>query len=193
LAHVDADLRDDDLGGALVNPGDRVEQVDLVRERGDHLIDAGREVLDGLVDVVDVGQDVADHEAVVLGDEVALERLFELCQLGPQATSCEIRQRLGIVVAGDELVEHRARGDPEGLGRHAGELASVLEHLVESLNLTSALFDLGLAISGQVTQRADRLGGTKLGRTNPCSTSWQIHAESARRSFCRARVADAGR
>ncbi|MQB00398.1 MAG: hypothetical protein GEU78_08925 [Actinobacteria bacterium] len=49
-----------------------LEQLHLSGERDDHLFDARRELFDSLIDVVDVRQDVADHEAMVLGDEVFL-------------------------------------------------------------------------------------------------------------------------
>ena len=78
-----------------------------------------------------MGQDLSRHEAMVLGDEVAFERVFELRQLDAQTPLGEIGERFGVVVAGDELIEHRASRRPERLGRHARELdAGVLEHLV---------------------------------------------------------------
>jgi len=60
LAHVRADLGQDDFGGALVDPGDGVQQRHLLSVRGDHLLDPRRQHRDGLVQVVDVGQDVSD-------------------------------------------------------------------------------------------------------------------------------------
>jgi hypothetical protein len=57
LAHVRADLGHDDLGGAPVDPGDGVQQRHLGGVRADQLLDPRRERGDGLVQVIDVGQD----------------------------------------------------------------------------------------------------------------------------------------
>jgi hypothetical protein len=69
LAHVRADLGHDDLGGTLVDPGDGVQQRHLLGVRGDHLLDPRRQHPDGLVQVVDVGQDLGDQQPVMVGAE----------------------------------------------------------------------------------------------------------------------------
>jgi hypothetical protein len=66
-----ADLGQDDLGGALVDPADGVQQRHLLSERGDHLLDPRRPHRDGLVQVVDVGQDLGDQQPVMVGAEPA--------------------------------------------------------------------------------------------------------------------------
>lgn len=76
LGHVYPDLGHDDLGGPPVHTGDGVKPLYLHRERGDHLFDPGAQRGDRLVQVVDVSQDVADQQAVVLGPEPPLERLL---------------------------------------------------------------------------------------------------------------------
>jgi hypothetical protein len=81
LAHVRADLGHDDLGGALVDPGDGVQQRHLLSERGDHLLDPRRQHRDRLVQVVDVGQDLSDQQPVMVGADVAGQRLPQRRQL----------------------------------------------------------------------------------------------------------------
>ena len=44
-AHVDAELGDQHLGGRAADAGDRLQQVTLAGERGDHLLDPLREVV----------------------------------------------------------------------------------------------------------------------------------------------------
>ena len=77
LAHVGADLGHDDLGGALVDPGDGVQQRHLLGVRSDQLLDPRREGGDGLVQVVDVGQDLGDQQPVMVGAEPAGQRLAQ--------------------------------------------------------------------------------------------------------------------
>lgn len=77
VGHVDPNLGDEHLGHALVDAGDRIAQLNRLGERDHHPIDLGREGIDDLLDVVDVGQDVADHERV-MSAEASLDRLFEL-------------------------------------------------------------------------------------------------------------------
>ena len=84
LAHVRADLGHDDLRGPLVDPGDGVQQRHLLSERADHLLDPCREGGDGLVQVVDVGQDLGDQQPVMVGPEPAGQGLPQRRQLGPE-------------------------------------------------------------------------------------------------------------
>src|SRR5215472_7545108 len=63
--HVDAELGDEDLRGALVHAGDDVEASQLVCKGGDHRVDLGAHRLDRLVEVVEVGQDLRDQKGVV--------------------------------------------------------------------------------------------------------------------------------
>ena len=102
-AHVGADLGDDHLGCAPLNAGDRAEQLNGRRERGDLLLDRVREPVDLLVEEVDVGEDRADPQRVQL-IEAALERLLERRELraqpalapgrrAPPGRSCRARAR----------------------------------------------------------------------------------------------------
>jgi hypothetical protein len=84
LAHVRADLGHDDLGGALVDPGDGVQQRHLLGDRGEHLLDPRRQHRDRLVQIVDVGQDLSDQQPVMVGAEPAGQRLPQRRQLGPE-------------------------------------------------------------------------------------------------------------
>jgi hypothetical protein len=57
-----------------------------------------------------------------------------------------------------ERVEHRPPGDAEDIGGHAVELdPGVPKGLVQLLGL-ALLFDLGLAVAGQLADCANRLG-----------------------------------
>jgi hypothetical protein len=75
LTHVRADLGHDDLGCPLVDPGDGGQQRHLLGEGGDHLLDPLAQQGNGLVQVVDVGQDLGDQQPVMVGPEPAGQRL----------------------------------------------------------------------------------------------------------------------
>jgi len=75
LAHVRADLGHDDLRCPSVDPGDGVQQRHLLGVGSDQLLDPRREGGDGLVQVVDVGQDLGDQQPVMVGPEPAGQRL----------------------------------------------------------------------------------------------------------------------
>ena len=82
-AHVGADLSDDHLGVAAADTGDRLEQRQRRRERGDLLLDPVRAGTDRLVQVVEVGEDLGDEEGVVAA-EARLQGAPEGGQLGAQ-------------------------------------------------------------------------------------------------------------
>jgi hypothetical protein len=105
--HVDADLADDALGSAALDAGDRAQQFNRQRERADLLLDHHAELLDLLIEEIDVAQDRSDPQPV-MGVEVAGQRLLELADLRPQPPDGELREHVGIGLAGDERVEHRA-------------------------------------------------------------------------------------
>jgi hypothetical protein len=91
LAHVGADLGHDHLRCPLVDPGDGVQQRHLLGVGGDHLLDPRREGGDGLVQVVDVGQDLGDQQPMLVGAEPAGQRLPQRWQLGPEPNSWPTR------------------------------------------------------------------------------------------------------
>src|SRR5215213_6394702 len=66
--HVDADLGDDDLGGAFADPGDGVQPVTGHRERGDHLVDAAVQGGDGAFQVLQVVKGQPDQQRVVVAE-----------------------------------------------------------------------------------------------------------------------------
>jgi len=105
-AHVDADLGDQDLGGALLDARDRHQQVTVRRERAELLLDLGREPVDRLVEEVDVREDLPDDQRVLVG-EAADQRLAQRRDLLAQLATCELCEHVRIGRAGHQRVEHR--------------------------------------------------------------------------------------
>ena len=95
-----------------MNAGDRAEQLNGRRERGDLILDCVREAVDLLIQEVDVREDRADPQRVQLV-EATLERLFERGQLRSQAPLRQLGEHLGVGRAVHERVEHRPAGDAE--------------------------------------------------------------------------------
>ena len=158
--HVDADLGDQHLGGALLDAGDRHQQLTLPGERGDPLLDLARQPVDRLVEEVDVREDLRDDQRV-LGVKAAHERLPERGDLLAQLALWPARRaRSGSVVP----VKRARRASPRpdlprmSVATQSSLMPGVLEDLVQPRGLALALLDLRLAIPGQVPQGADRLG-----------------------------------
>ena len=72
--HVGADLGEDVLRGAGLDPGERAQQLNMRLERAQYLLDRVGEPLDLLIEEVQVREDRADQQRVV-GVEAALQRL----------------------------------------------------------------------------------------------------------------------
>src|SRR5437660_1529674 len=68
--------REQHVGGAVVDPGDRVQQLDLTGERAGELLDSFGQCLNRFVQEVDLREHLADQERVVAG-EAALERVAQ--------------------------------------------------------------------------------------------------------------------
>ena len=124
LTHVRADLGQDDFGGASVDPGDGVQQRHLLSVRGDQLLDPRRERGDGLVQVVDVGQDLSDQQPVMVGAEPAGQGRPQRWQLGPEPALGSCGQHLRVVGAGHQGFQHRPAGDADDVGGHTRQLGS---------------------------------------------------------------------
>jgi hypothetical protein len=151
-----ADLGQQHLGGALVDAGDRVQQLQLTGERARQLLDPARQSRDGLVQEVDLREHLGDEQRVVAG-EATLERCAQGGDLLAQRALGQLGEDLGIVSARDQRVEHLAGGFAEHLGGDRGQFdPGVLQRLLHALHLTAALLDLGLAVADQVTQLAQR-------------------------------------
>jgi hypothetical protein len=129
-----------------------------VVERGDHPVDLGGDPVDLGGRRVDALQHQLAQEAVMVV-EVAGQRLLQDRDLGPHAGACQLGERLGVALAGDERLEQLASRHPEEVADHAGELdLGVLEELLQPLLFPGPLPDQAAPVAGQVAQLADRLG-----------------------------------
>jgi hypothetical protein len=154
-AHVDADLGDDDLGGAPTHPGNGDQPPQLLTERADHPVHLEVEALDGGRELVDVVQVHPQHQRV-MGAEAPLQRPAQLRDLGSHPGACQLGEGVGVADAGDERFEHLPGRHPEDVGDHRVQLdPGVLEQLLDPLGLPGAFLDQLLAVAGQVAQLGD--------------------------------------
>jgi hypothetical protein len=91
------------------------EPVTGHRERGDHLVHAGIQAGDRGLQVLQVVKRQPDQQGVVVA-EAAAQRLTQLGKLLAQLALGQLRQRLGVALAGDQGLEDR----PARHAQHVG-------------------------------------------------------------------------
>src|SRR5215218_6216464 len=133
----------------------------------------------GLLQVVDVGQYIPDHEGVVRR-KVPFEGLFELRDLLAQAPLGQLRQNLRVGGAAKERLDHRPPRSSQHRPCNRGELdPGLLEHLLKTLALLGPLLYLPLAVAGEVPELPDLFWRHEAGaHHSPYSSSWQLHSAS---------------
>jgi hypothetical protein len=137
-AHVEADLGDDDPCGGAADAGDLIQPVDRRLERGDLGLDPGLHRGDVGAGVVDTIQHRLQQEGVMVV-EAATEGLFQLAELGTQTAAGQLRQHLGVTLAGDQRGQHGPAGEPEDVAGHHRELdLGVLQQLLDPVLLRGA-------------------------------------------------------
>lgn len=67
LGHVDPDFTDDDFSDAFGDVRDRVELVPGISERDHQLVDLAIDAVHGLIEVVDVIEQLSAHHRVETG------------------------------------------------------------------------------------------------------------------------------
>jgi hypothetical protein len=82
------------------------------RERGDHLVDAAVQGGDGAFQLLQVVKGQPDQQPMVLA-EAAPQRLAQLGELLAQLALGQLRQDLGVALAGDQGRQHRPARDAQ--------------------------------------------------------------------------------
>jgi hypothetical protein len=132
-AHVGADLRQQNFGGAPLDADDGAQQRQVGGERAQSLDDLGAQARDGPVEVIEVPQQLAQQQAVV-GAHPPGQRLHQGRPLRAQPPLRQGGQRAGIGLAGDDAFEHQSPAHPEHIGDDGRELdICVLQHLLHPI------------------------------------------------------------
>ena len=153
--HVRAGLGDDHLRDLRPDPGDGLQQLDLVLPRlaglGDHRVQLGQ----GLLDQVQPTQHRAGQPGVV-GVEVPGQRLGQIGDLAPHPALRQLGepQRIGFAV--DHRGQHRPRRHRLQARRDRGQLdAGVLQHQLQPDDLPGPVTHQLHPVPGQHPQPAD--------------------------------------
>ncbi len=109
LSHVSDQL--------TVYPRDGVHESDKLIERVGACGGLLRDLFDGLVQKVDVAQDMFEHKTV-MRLKAASKGLPQFGKLLPKPSLCQICQRVEIGAAAKERFQHHSPGHPHHVGRH---------------------------------------------------------------------------
>ena len=120
-AHVRANFSKQDLGCALADPRNRIQQGNRLLLGRQVLLDHRADAVDGVIEVVDLAEVLGDQEAVV-GGEISLSRLRQLVPLGTQPPTRQIGEGSDISLPGDEGLQHRSGGHPADIRDHSRQL-----------------------------------------------------------------------
>jgi hypothetical protein len=136
-------------------------------ERGDHLVDAAVQGGDGAFQMLQVVKGQPDQQPMMLA-EAAPQRLAQLGELLAQLALGQLRQRLGVALAGDQGLQHRPARDAQDVSGDRVQLdAGVLQGLLDPLDLGAMGLDEPLAVAGQIPQLADLRRGHEAAAQQP--------------------------
>jgi hypothetical protein len=148
-------------------PGDLIQLVDRSLKRGNLGLDLSLQRGDVGAGLVDARKHRLQQEPVMVA-EVADERLLQQAELGAQATAGQLRQRLGVALAGNKRGHHGPAGDPEDVGGDHAQLdLGVLQQLFDPLLFSGPGGDQIGAVAGQVPQPPDGGRRDKTGQHLP--------------------------
>ena len=166
-AHVHADLGNHHLAGPRVDPRNRVQSPQGVGERDEQPLDLRTYGVDGLVEVVQMGEALVDEERV-MRTKPPSQRLPQRRQFRAQLATRQLGQHLRRRGARDQRLQHGSPGHAQDVRRHRRELdPGVLQHLVKPVGFPLPLLDQSLAIAREVAQLANRRRGNEAAPQQP--------------------------
>ena len=151
-AHVAADLGADDVGAQVADPGNGGQEQDRRAKGLDMGVDLPIDCTDGGVEGVDVLEVQLQQEAVVIGHPAA-QRFAQRRGWGLDPAMSERGQGIGIALARDQSLDHRAARQPDNVRDHRVELdVGILQRLLQALDMAASLTNELLAGAQQAAQ-----------------------------------------
>ena len=167
LLHGDADLGDHGGGGVQADPGDGGQQVPPALKGLHHLLDAGVQLGDRRLQVVDVVQVQAAHQGVVVA-EAAFQGHGQVRDLGPHRALGQLGQDRAAAFPVDQRLDHRPPGLGGDRGGHRVDLdPGVLQGVAEPGDLADPLLDDLGPVADHVPGRLDLGRGNEAARQQP--------------------------
>jgi hypothetical protein len=161
--HVHAEFGDQQVRGGLADPGDLIQPINRPSEAGDQLLDLGVELGQVGVQGIHPGQHLGEQEGVLVGEEPS-ERLHQRVEFGAQPGAGQLREDLGVALAGHQRGQHGPPGHPEDVAGHHREFdLGVLQQLLHPLLFGGADRDQVGPVAGHVPQLPDRSWGDEAG------------------------------
>jgi hypothetical protein len=154
--HVRPELGDEQLRSQLADPRDLIQPLDRPSEAGDQLLDLGVELGQVGVQGIHPAQHLGQQEGVLVG-EAPSERLYQQAEFGAQPGTGQLRQDLGVALAGHQRGQHGPPRHPEDVGGDHRELdLGILQQLLHPLLFGGPRRDQIGSVAGHVPQLPDR-------------------------------------
>ena len=138
-AHVATDLGQDDARAQYIDAGNGGQELDHGAKGLDVSVNLLSDVADRRVKGVDLLQMQAQQETVMPGDAAA-QRFAQRLRRGLDPAMRQLRQPLGIALAGDQRLDHRPAGQTHDIRDHRVELdVGIFQRFLQTLDMLVAL------------------------------------------------------
>jgi hypothetical protein len=138
-AHVAADFGEDDASTQLVDAGNGGQQLDRGSKGLDLSVDLLIDLSDGSVNRVDMLEEKAQHEPMMVGHPTA-QRCLQVGRAGFDPPVGQRRQSIRVGFAGDQRFDHPTTRQADDVGDDRVELnVGVFQRLLQPLDVTGAL------------------------------------------------------
>ena len=138
-AHVAADFGEDDASTQLADAGNGGQELDRGAKGLDLSVDLQIDLSDGSVNRVDMLEEKAQHEPMMVGYPAA-QRCLQFGRAGFDPPVGQCRQSIRVGFAGDQRFDHATAGQAHDVGDDRVELdVGVLQRLLQPLDVAAAL------------------------------------------------------
>ena len=138
-AHVAADFGEDDASTQFVDAGNGSQELDRGSKGLDLSVDLLIDLSNGSVNRVDMLEEKAQHEPMMVGHPTA-QRCLQFGRAGFDPPVGQCRQSIRVGFAGDQRFDHPTAGQADDVGDDRVELdVGVFQRLLQPLDVTGTL------------------------------------------------------